>query len=216
MAITQNPIIGRASKQAGGMVFSTVYGQNVMRAKPSSYNDRASDAQVEQRNKLSYLTKFASLVSLSISLFLLKSFSGRSAYSHFIKLLSPFANYQGNILSFNFANPLIQAGSVSASPVISAKVTGDNLEVYQVSDMPNNLSSIGDKFRIIVRNNTTGYAKYLNPPVMSAGQMLATITGDLFQIGDSVTILCVAVSDSNPALYSNFSGSTRILSIAWD
>jgi hypothetical protein len=209
MAIVQNPIIGRASKQAGGMVFSTVYGQNVMRSKPASYNDKASDAQVSQRNKLSLLTKFASLVSLYISLFLLKPFSGRSAYSQFIKLLSPFAEIVGSILKFNFANPLIYSGTVDATPLLNPAVSGDDLNIYQVDDMPVSLSGAGNKFRILVRNNTTGYCTYLNVNVAGGGDQIGTIAGDKFTIGDSVSIIAIAVNTANPALYSNLSGSTE-------
>lgn len=52
MAIVQNPIIGTAKKSAGGMVFSRSLDQNVIRAKPITYSDRKSDAQLMQRNKM--------------------------------------------------------------------------------------------------------------------------------------------------------------------
>lgn len=52
MAITQNPITGTMRKTAGGMVFSRSLDQNVMRAKPITYNDRKSDAQVKQRVRM--------------------------------------------------------------------------------------------------------------------------------------------------------------------
>ena len=52
MAITQNPITGTMRKTAGGMVFSRSLDQNVMRAKPITYNDRKSDEQVKQRVRM--------------------------------------------------------------------------------------------------------------------------------------------------------------------
>lgn len=52
MAITQNPITGTMRKTAGGMVFSRSLDQNVMRAKPITYNDRKSDAQIKQRVRM--------------------------------------------------------------------------------------------------------------------------------------------------------------------
>lgn len=52
MAITQNPIIGTARKTAGGMVFSRSLDQNIIRAKPITYADRKSDAQMKQRNRM--------------------------------------------------------------------------------------------------------------------------------------------------------------------
>jgi len=42
MAIIQNPLIGRAKRQAGGMVFQTVFEKNIMRSKPFIYRDKKS------------------------------------------------------------------------------------------------------------------------------------------------------------------------------
>ena len=46
MAIIQNPLIGRAKRQAGGMVFQTVFEKNIMRSKPFIYRDKKSDQQL--------------------------------------------------------------------------------------------------------------------------------------------------------------------------
>lgn len=46
MAIIQNPIIGRAKRQAGGMVFQTVFEKNIMRSKPFIYRDKKSEQQL--------------------------------------------------------------------------------------------------------------------------------------------------------------------------
>lgn len=52
MAIVQNPIIGAAKKSAGGMVFSRSLDQNIIRAKPITYNDKNSDAQKVVRGRM--------------------------------------------------------------------------------------------------------------------------------------------------------------------
>lgn len=57
MAIVQNPIIGVAKKTAGGMVFSRSLDQNVIRAKPITYNDRKSPAQVAQRTRMTAVAR---------------------------------------------------------------------------------------------------------------------------------------------------------------
>lgn len=48
MSKVQNPIIGRATGQAGGMVFSTNYGSNIIRTKPLTYTEPTG---VEHRKK---------------------------------------------------------------------------------------------------------------------------------------------------------------------
>lgn len=59
MAIIQNPVIGRARKQAGGMVFSKMYDKNVMRAKPASVTPSNTTAQQGQRAFITKLTGLA-------------------------------------------------------------------------------------------------------------------------------------------------------------
>jgi hypothetical protein len=48
MSKVQNPFIGRAKGQAGGMVFSTNYGSNIIRTKPLTYTEPTG---VEHRKK---------------------------------------------------------------------------------------------------------------------------------------------------------------------
>ena len=59
MAITQNPIIGATRQSAGGMVFSRSLDQNIIRAKPITYNDKNSDAQKAVRGRMTTVTGLA-------------------------------------------------------------------------------------------------------------------------------------------------------------
>jgi len=89
MAIIQNPVIGRARKQAGGMVFSKMYDKNVMRAKPAQVTPSNTPKQQVQRLFISILTMFLKAISPDalISLFPYKPAS-RSRYSELQKQLS--------------------------------------------------------------------------------------------------------------------------------
>lgn len=51
MAIVQNPITGKSRKKFGTAVFSTQWGQNVMRTKPVDVKNPKSAGQVRQRSK---------------------------------------------------------------------------------------------------------------------------------------------------------------------
>jgi hypothetical protein len=52
MTKVQNPHIGRASGQYGGAVFSTVFGQNIVRSKPVAVKNDPTNAQLMVRQKL--------------------------------------------------------------------------------------------------------------------------------------------------------------------
>lgn len=56
MAIVQNPIIGRARKQAGRMIFSKWRGLDTMRSNPLTVANPKTEKQRIQRNKLSTLS----------------------------------------------------------------------------------------------------------------------------------------------------------------
>ena len=50
MTKVQNPITGRSKGQAGGMVFTTLFGQNIIKAKPYSYRDANTQVQRDNRS----------------------------------------------------------------------------------------------------------------------------------------------------------------------
>jgi hypothetical protein len=53
MAITQNPLIGRASGSFAGAVFSSSFGKNIIRSKPVQVSNPNTDAQKLVREKFS-------------------------------------------------------------------------------------------------------------------------------------------------------------------
>lgn len=89
MAIIQNPVIGRARKQAGGMVFSKMYDKNVMRSKPAQVTPSNTTKQQGQRNFIALLTAYTKGLTPDnlISLYPNKP-AQRSRYSEFQKQLA--------------------------------------------------------------------------------------------------------------------------------
>jgi hypothetical protein len=84
-AITQNPVIGRARGTAGGMVFLTLFGENVMKALPVSYADLNSPAQQAVRAAQKICVKLCSGIKASARSMFATAPVGMSSYS---KLLS--------------------------------------------------------------------------------------------------------------------------------
>lgn len=57
MAIVQNPLIGRARKQAGGVVFTKIYDKNVIRSKPQAVSTSPSFNQQLNRDYFKLVTR---------------------------------------------------------------------------------------------------------------------------------------------------------------
>ena len=104
MAIIQNPVIGRARKQAGGMVFSKMYDKNVMRSKPAQVTPSNSTKQQGQRAFIALLTAYTKGLTPDnlISLFPNKP-AQRSRYSEFQKALSAGRDVSGSTANVDFA-----------------------------------------------------------------------------------------------------------------
>ena len=89
MAITQNPLIGRASGTFGGAVFSKLYNKNIVRSKPVSISDAKSPAQLSQRAKFTAAHAFLSQIADFIALTYAPTSEERSGYSsamsHFLR-----------------------------------------------------------------------------------------------------------------------------------
>lgn len=58
MAITQNPIIGRAKGTFGTGVLSTNFGKNILRSKPVAVRDAKTPAQIDARSKFTIANLF--------------------------------------------------------------------------------------------------------------------------------------------------------------
>lgn len=95
MAVIQNPVIGRAKQQAGGMVFSTWKGKNVMRAKPIAVANPKTEAQEIQRAKIAYLAKFAASLRPMYEIGLKSEAVGQSEWNAFSKNNLPLVTTSG-------------------------------------------------------------------------------------------------------------------------
>lgn len=119
MSIVQNPLIGRTKKQAGGMVFTTLNGQNVMKSKPASYRD--ANTTVQQNNRTfhkSIVLLAASLAPIARSLFE-KQPTTMTAYSRILQQLHAMRTGNSGSYVFSPIDAVIGSGSVDL-PITSA------------------------------------------------------------------------------------------------
>lgn len=165
MAIIQNPVIGRARKQAGGMVFSKMYDKNVMRAKPASVTPSNTTAQQGQRAFITKLTGLAKGFSPDdlVRLFPNKPAS-RSRYSELQKQLSAGRTVSGATASIDLSKVPVLGNGIDVailSPTFDFDV--DRLEVSWASTEPHPSLNQTDKAFFVVFNLTKGQAFQTQP-----------------------------------------------------
>ena len=112
MSFVQNPIIGRAKGQAGGMVFSTLYGANVMRAKPFQYRDKNSSAQQGLRWLFRFAVNFAAKLKFYAANLFETPPAKMSPYSKLISQIRPAFTTDGTSVTFDPDTMEIGQGSI--------------------------------------------------------------------------------------------------------
>ena len=89
MAISQNPITGRMRQKMSNVVFSTVFGQNVVRSKPLTVRNPRTTGQVNHRDYFTKVVQLCKILNRVEGVAKRSSRTGRSpkmsAYSYLIK-----------------------------------------------------------------------------------------------------------------------------------
>lgn len=124
MSKIQNPIIGRAKGQAGGMVFSTLFGANVMRAKPFQYRDKNSTTQQEFRSLFRSAVNFAANLKFYAADLFETPPAKMSPYSKLISQIRPAFTKSGQSIIFNPNNIQLGQGSIPTPDSLTITNTG--------------------------------------------------------------------------------------------
>lgn len=131
MTKVQNPVIGRASGQAGGMVFSKLYGQNIMRARPHSVSNPNTIAQQAQRSFIKELGEWSSQLGTDalMTLFPIKP-TERSRFSEFQKQVALGRTVDGAVGSVDWDNvPIIGNGPLQGLADVEFNPGGESITV---------------------------------------------------------------------------------------
>lgn len=186
MAIIQNPVIGRARKQAGGMVFSKMYDKNVMRAKPASVTPSNTTAQQGQRAFITKITAFAKGFTPDdlVRLFPNKPTS-RSRYSELQKQISAGRTVTGAVAYIDFIKvPALGNG-------IDVSITGQKFEwvdggidfYWDHITTPPSLNAT-DKAFCVVFNITKNLAIQTKPGAAFSGGAQSVVVPSSWQSSD--------------------------------
>ena len=126
MSIVQNPIIGRAKGQAGGMVFTTLNGQNVMKAKPNSYRDANTTTQQANRSLHTDIVRMASSIKADARKLFEKQPYDMPAFSKLVQQLSTAVDRSGAQPVFDPTGLTIGSGSIDPEVVNSSNTAAAN------------------------------------------------------------------------------------------
>jgi hypothetical protein len=131
MAITQNPIIGKAKQKFANAVFSGQFGKNTMRSKPFSVKNPRTEGQVLTRDRMRLLGSLLKQVKSSINQAYRSSIKGMSPINHVVGVNMKHA-FDGDTATIVPAQFVIcdNDGPRPESFVITAPVAGTAHVVY--------------------------------------------------------------------------------------
>ena len=159
MAIVQNPIIGRASGQAAGMVFTTQFGKNVMKSKPVSVANPKSDKQKERRSAITQIVAIYRAVSSVIQSTFAALAVGMSAYNAFASynLLNAFTYSGAAPATLTDADILFSKGTIATTPILSSSASDGSktVTVTYAKTTAGAGQSLTDKAVMVVMNQDT-------------------------------------------------------------
>lgn len=200
MAIIQNPLIGRSSQKLGNSVFSTQFGNNILKSKPLDVKNPRTAKQMKHRKK------FKLMVYLMRQLVPVL----KAAYTNTVKGMSPFNKmvaynlknaYYGDEINWSLFKICDNIGSCVTDVVIQA-LAGHKLHIAwqpNTTQDSQNWSAYLDAILI----NTKRYEVFISPDFEYRHENHATIVVPEEWIGDIVVcfIKCLdysAGADKDP------------------
>lgn len=177
MAITQNPIIGASRQSAGGMVFSRSLDQNIIRAKPITYNDKNSDAQKAVRGRMTTVTGLAKADSKKAldALYPTRP-TKQTKFSRLIQQLMAAVTVIAGVVTINFANLLTLGNGTLANYFTTLSFTFETGQyiISCLDSIPDIATNTNYRLFAFVFNSTVGAGTSLEgtSPLTAHGSIL--------------------------------------------
>lgn len=183
MARVQNPIIGQAINQAGGMIFSVWKQLKVMRSKPLSVANPQTPAQRAVRRRMALLASLMRELLQGIRLGFVRYQNGTTQWAQFLKENFATATTDNGTIAAITVNALKFAkGTLLGLPDLTiGNVTGQNVEVTWTDNSGQPGANASDKIALIAVN-ANGSAVSLQITTTARTAESATIT-----CGDDIT-----------------------------
>ena len=179
MAISQNPITGRMRQKMSNVVFSTVFGQNVVRSKPLTVRNPKTTGQVNHRDYFTKVVQLCKILKTVEGVAKRSSRTGRnpkmSAYSYLVK---GFMNAEDRTSTpYKPIWPNVDLGPGEIGPIeFTATIEMDDLTItWESSYLPLNASNTDDLVMVIVDFATLEYYIMDGTQKRSAGTNLINL-----------------------------------------
>jgi len=183
MARVQNPIIGQAQNQAGGMIFSTWKQLKVMRSKPLSVANPQTPAQQAVRRRMALLASLMRELLQGLRLGFVRYQNGTTQWAQFLKENYATATTDNGTIAAITVNALKFAkGTLLGLPDLTiGNVTGQNVQVTWRDNSGQPGANASDKIALIAVNaNGSAVSLQITSTIRTAES--ATIT-----CGDDIT-----------------------------
>ena len=153
MSISQNPITGRMRQKMSNVVFSTVFGQNVVRSKPLTVRNPKTAKQIQHREYFTKVVELCKILKTDEGVAKRSSRTGRnpkmSAYSYLIKAFMNAEDRTSTPYKPIWSNVDIGPGDIGLTP-LSYKITTGMLNVTWDKDILPTNGATTDALRLIV------------------------------------------------------------------
>lgn len=188
MAKIQNPVIGRATGQAGGMVFSKSFDKNVMRARPFQVRDAQTASQLLNRAIVTLISLFYAGFTPS---FLIRLFpiapASRSRYSELLSQLQGGRDISTDPVSIDFTLiPKLGNGYPSAATGAVGTIVGAVLTVTW-DWVENAYAGAADTVSIVLFNETKSQTAIFETAVLGSVETATLVTPTGWVAGDTTT-----------------------------
>lgn len=162
MAKLGDNIMGAGKGKVGDVVLYNMHGKSFMRAKPSKYTDRKSEAQLAQRAKMQTVTGFMSPFKELIRKTYAGEAVGRAPY-HAAKSQIMQNAVQGSYpdFSINKEAALLSKGPLPVPQQVSASIQDGGLLVEWTNAKEDEKLHSRDTLLVIAQNPNTGDIEYL-------------------------------------------------------
>ena len=178
MAISQNPITGRMRQKMSNVVFSTVFGQNVVRSKPLTVRNPKTTAQINHRDYFTKVVQLCKILKRVEGVAKRSSRTGRSpkmsAYSYLIKAFMNAENRTSAPYKPIWSNVDLGPGEIGPVEFTAEIVMGDLSITWNPADLPLNAKTTDELVMVIVDFATMEY--YIDHSIMARSGGALTIS----------------------------------------
>jgi len=145
MAISQNPITGRMRQKMSNVVFSTVFGQNVVRSKPLTVRNPQTTKQVNHRDYFTKVVQLCKILKKVEGVAKRSSRTGRnpkmSAYSYLVKGFMNAEDRTSTPYKPIWPNIDLGPGEIGPAEFTATNAMGDLNITWNTMELPINASN---------------------------------------------------------------------------